>query len=118
MDLLDFDYFNYTDANHSDILTDDEENSFSFIFIIYGVVIFFGVLGNASLFITIYIQPSGRPKNPLLAALCMADLLVVGISAPLTLFKITLKHHPWFITETGCKAIYLLQVGKIQCPFN
>lgn len=111
------DLFNYinennlTDYNQSKFHTSYEEDElYPLIFVFYGTVIFFGVLGNASLFVTIYLQPSSRLRNPLLVALCFADLLVSGVSAPLTLFKITLNKEPVIISELGCKTIYLMQV--------
>lgn len=110
------DFLDFYNPNNSTLSYNNEFNStdtvedFPLIFILYGFVIFFGVLGNAALFVTIYFQPSGRLRNPILVALCLADLLVSGISAPLTLFKITLNREPLFISELGCKIIYLMQV--------
>lgn len=92
----------FNDVFHSEILI--------LLVICYGIVIFGGVLGNSGLAVSLCLQQSGRIRNPLLVAQCLADLLVAGVSAPLTiiLFSFTLK--PWTLSLIGCKTIYFMQV--------
>ena len=54
------------------------------LIILYGIVVFSGVCGNSTLLISLCSQSTTRVKNPLLLALCAADLLVTMVSAPLT----------------------------------
>ena len=81
---------------------------------LYGVVVFGGVLGNASLVITLCSQPSGRLRNPLLVALCLADLMVSGVSAPLTIVALVFTYNTWTLPSIGCKTIYYMQVNLFR----
>lgn len=96
----------FNDVFHSEILI--------ILVACYGIVIFGGVLGNSGLAVSLCFQQSGRIRNPLLVAQCLADLLVSGVSAPLTiiLFSFTLK--PWTLSLIGCKTIYFMQVWCIH----
>lgn len=78
--------------------------------ILYCIVVFGGVFGNASLVITLCTQTPTRFRNPLLVALCLADLMVTGVSAPLTIVALALANQTWSLTVTSCKTIYFMQV--------
>lgn len=78
--------------------------------ILYCIVVFGGVFGNASLVITLCTQTPTRFRNPLLVALCLADLMVTGVSAPLTIVTLALANQTWSLTVTSCKTIYFMQV--------
>jgi hypothetical protein len=78
---------------------------------LYGIVVFAGIFGNASLVITLFSQPSGRLRNPLLVALCLADLLVSGVSMPISIVMIVLAHKTWTLSALGCKAVHYMQVS-------
>lgn len=82
------------------------------LFVLYAIVIFGGIFGNASLVISICAQKSGRLRKPLLFALCVADLLVVGVSAPLSIVLLSLAYDPWPLHLVGCKAIHYLRVRR------
>jgi hypothetical protein len=84
---------------------------------LYGIVVFAGIFGNASLIITLFSQPSGRLRNPLLVALCLADLLVSGVSAPITIVMLVLAHKTWTFSSIGCKAIHYMQVSILLLLF-
>lgn len=78
--------------------------------ILYSIVVFGGVFGNASLIITLCSQTSTRFRNPLLVALCLADLMVTGVSAPLKTVALVLDNQTWLFTAASCKIIYFMQV--------
>lgn len=82
------------------------------MFIVYFVVIVAGVFGNASLVLTICTQTSARFRNPLLVALCVADLMVTAVSAPLTILIMVMTQQRWSVASLGCKAIYFMQVSQ------
>lgn len=83
--------------------------------ILYFIVVVGGVFGNGSLIITLYTQSSARLRNPLLVAVCVADMLVSGIAAPISIFTLAmLLHHKnaWSIPSTfTCKSTHFLQVS-------
>lgn len=104
---------NGTDANGNN----NDHNWFNsdallILFVLYAIVIFGGIFGNASLIISICAQKSGRLRKPLLFALCVADLLVVGVSAPLSIVLLSLAYDPWPLQLMGCKAIHYLRVRQ------
>lgn len=86
--------------------------------ILYCIVVFGGVFGNASLVITLCTQTPTRFRNPLLVALCLADLMVSGVSAPLTIVALALANQTWSLTVTSCKIIYFMQVNSISLYCN
>lgn len=90
-------------------------NAILLLFICYAVVIFGGVFGNATLVFSICSQPTGRLRRPLLFALCLADLAVVCISAPLTIVLLSLAYASWPLQSIGCKAIHYLRVSAMHC---
>lgn len=104
-------------------IDDDESSLISnfWIFLLitlYCIVVLGGVFGNASLIITLYTQSSARLRNPLLVALCLADLMVTGVAAPLTIVTLILVTRKTTITELLCKSILFMQViGLIGCSF-
>lgn len=82
----DYDYGNFSLGNPYDV---DSEHSISpltllLLAVSYGLVVFGGVVGNSTLVLTLCSASSVRLRNPLLLAVCIADLLVTGISAPVT----------------------------------
>lgn len=83
------------------------------LIILYCIVVFGGVFGNASLVITLCTQTSTRFRNPLLVALCVADLMVTGVSAPLTIVALAITNHTsWTVAGLTCKTIYFMQVSE------
>lgn len=77
----------------------------------YGFVVFGGVLGNATLVLTLCSASSVRLRNPLLLAVCVADLFVTGISAPVTLLNLALNRKTKTLPLVVCKIIHYIQVG-------
>lgn len=84
------------------------------LFIVYFIVIVAGVFGNASLVLTICTQTSARFRNPLLVALCVADLMVTGVSAPMTILIMVMTEQRWSVTSLGCRAVLFVQVCNIE----
>lgn len=80
------------------------------LIILYCVVVIGGIFGNASLIITLYTQSSARLRNPLLVALCLADLMVTGVAAPLTVVTLMLVARKTITSAIVCKSIYFMQV--------
>lgn len=80
------------------------------LIILYVIIVIGGVFGNASLIITLYTQSSARLRNPLLVALCLADLMVTGVSAPLTIVTLILMAQNAIRSTIVCKLIYFMQV--------
>lgn len=79
--------------------------------LLYTLVIGGGVFGNASLLLTVLTQTSARFRNPLLVALCVADLMVAAVAAPLTLFALLAMQQRWSLSTFQCKSIYFMQVS-------
>lgn len=108
---------NYTGAIVYD--GDVEENAIPSITLLimaisYGLVVFGGVLGNAALVLTLCSASSIRLRNPLLLAVCIADLLVTGISAPVTLLNLAMNRKTKSLPLVVCKVIHYIQVRLIQ----
>lgn len=83
--------------------------------LLYALVIGSGVFGNASLLLTICTQTSARFRNPLLVALCAADLMVAAVAAPLTLVALLAMQQRWALSSLECKGIYFMQVsGRVN----
>lgn len=80
------------------------------LIILYCVVVLGGIFGNASLIITLFTQSSARLRNPLLVALCLADLIVSGVAAPLTVVALILDAHKTITSTLICKLIHFAQV--------
>lgn len=83
------------------------------LIILYGIVVFSGVCGNSTLLISLCSQSTTRVKNPLLLALCAADLLVSLVSAPLTIVGVLLRHSrtlSFSMANVGCKVFHYMQV--------
>lgn len=78
--------------------------------LLYVLIICGGVFGNASLLLTICTQTSARFRNPLLVALCVADLMVAGVAAPLTLLALLTVQQRWSLSALECKSVYFMQV--------
>lgn len=83
-----------------------------FMAISYGLVVFGGVLGNATLLLTLCSASSVRLRNPLLLAVCIADLLVTGISAPVTLLNLAMNRKTKTLPLELCKVIDFIQVRE------
>ncbi|XP_070505086.1 cholecystokinin receptor-like [Chironomus tepperi] len=83
------------------------------LIILYGIVVFSGICGNSTLLISLCSQSTARVKNPLLLALCTADLLVSLVSAPLTIIGVILRMQSrtmsYVVVNIGCKAFHYLQ---------
>jgi hypothetical protein len=83
------------------------------LIILYGIVVFSGGFGNSTLLISLCSQSAARTRNPLLVALCSADLLVSLVSAPLTIIGILLRQSSITtvpLANIGCKLFHYLQV--------
>lgn len=103
----------------SDDIDNESISSLSLLtlIVLYGIVVFSGIIGNVTLLITLCSQSSSRLRNPLLLALCLADLLVTGVSAPLTIVVLIFKHSshtPWSFLNVGCKAFHYMQVNRVK----
>ncbi|XP_058981087.1 uncharacterized protein LOC101897900 [Musca domestica] len=97
---------------------DRDENSIPsltllFMAISYGLVVFGGVLGNATLLLTLCSASSVRLRNPLLLAVCIADLLVTGISAPVTLLNLAMNRKTRTLPLQLCKVIDFIQATPV-----
>ncbi|XP_061396336.1 uncharacterized protein LOC133331967 [Musca vetustissima] len=97
---------------------DRDENSIPsltllFMAISYGLVVFGGVLGNATLLLTLCSASSVRLRNPLLLAVCIADLLVTGISAPVTLLNLAMNRKTKALPLQLCKVIDFIQATPV-----
>lgn len=83
------------------------------LIVLYAIIILGGIFGNASLIVTLYTQSSARLRNPLLVALCMADLMVTGVSAPITIITMILIAQKTFWSTTFiCRVICFVQVSS------
>lgn len=83
------------------------------LIVLYVIIILGGIFGNASLLVTLYTQSSARLRNPLLVALCTADLMVTGISAPITVITVILISKGSFsLTAFICRLISFAQVSQ------
>lgn len=80
------------------------------LFFIYAVVIFGGIFGNAALLFSICSQPSGRRRKPLLFCLCVADILVLAVSAPASIALLSFSSRSWNLGLFGCKIMQYLKV--------
>ncbi|KAL9874703.1 cholecystokinin receptor type A isoform 2-T2 [Glossina fuscipes fuscipes] len=107
---------NETFVNPYDVTTDlNNISSLTLMFMafLYGLVVIFGVLGNASLVLTLCSAHSVRLRNPLLLAVCLADLLVTGISAPMTLLNLAMNGKTNSLTLVICKIINFVQLMPV-----
>lgn len=83
------------------------------LIILYGIIVFSGVCGNSTLLISLCSQSTTRVKNPLLLALCAADLTVTLVSAPLTIIGVLLRQSrtlSFSMANIGCKVFHYMQV--------
>lgn len=115
-----FDYDNYgnftlIDPYDIDTGADTEHAIPSFTILLlaisYGLVVFGGVVGNSTLVLTLCSASSVRLRNPLLLAVCVADLLVTGISAPVTLLNLAMNRGTRSLPLALCKLIHYVQVS-------
>lgn len=122
----DFDYDNYgnftlIDPYDFDTGADSEHAIPSFTILLlaisYGLVVFGGVVGNSTLVLTLCSASSVRLRNPLLLAVCVADLLVTGISAPVTLLNLAMNRGTRSLPLALCKLIHYVQVS-ITTKYN
>lgn len=106
-------------ANSSAVNLNEHENDASIIsnywlvllIILYCVVVLGGIFGNASLIVTLFTQSSARLRNPLLVALCLADLMVTGVAAPLTVVALVFDARKTITSTLICKLIHFIQVS-------
>ncbi|XP_023166297.2 alpha-2A adrenergic receptor [Drosophila hydei] len=117
-----FDYDNYgnftlIDPYDIDTGADTEHAIPSFTILLlaisYGLVVFGGVVGNSTLVLTLCSASSVRLRNPLLLAVCVADLLVTGISAPVTLLNLAMNRGTRSLPLALCKLIHYVQVMPV-----
>lgn len=109
-------------VNATDAKLGDDENNASIItnywmlllIVLYCFVALGGIFGNASLIVTLFTQSSARLRNPLLVALCLADLMVTGIAAPLTCIALVLDARKTITTTLICKLIHFAQVSHYK----
>lgn len=110
-------YGNFTLTNPYDIESGaDTEHAIPSLTILllaisYGLVVFGGVVGNSTLVLTLCSASSVRLRNPLLLAVCIADLLVTGISAPVTLLNLAMNRGTRSLPLLLCKLIHYVQVS-------
>lgn len=112
-----------SDAEAFDDPNDEFLTSLSLLMLIilYGIVVFSGVCGNSTLLISLCSQSTTRVKNPLLLALCAADLLVSLVSAPLTIVGVLLRHSrslSFSMANVGCKVFHYMQVRNFHIVFT
>lgn len=81
------------------------------LIVLYCLVVLGGIFGNASLIVTLFTQSSARLRNPLLVALCLADLLVTGVAAPITIIALILDARKVISSTFICKLIHFAQVS-------
>lgn len=86
-----------------------------YIFIIYAIIIFGGVFGNLTLIFSICSQPSSIKRKPFLFLLCIADLLVLIVSAPLSITLLSLASNSWTLGSISCKTMNYLKVNIEDC---
>ncbi|XP_037731727.1 uncharacterized protein LOC119562580 isoform X2 [Drosophila subpulchrella] len=111
----DYDYGNFSLGNPYDL---DPESRLSLLPLLlmavsYGMVVFGGVLGNSTLVLTLCSASSVRQRNPLLLAVCIADLMVTGISAPITFINIAMSRRTRSLPLVLCKFIQYIQVMPV-----
>ncbi|SPP86109.1 uncharacterized protein LOC117588095 [Drosophila guanche] len=121
--VTDFDYGNFSLINPYDLDAvagggGDSENAISSLTLLllavsYGLVVFGGVVGNSTLVLTLCSASSVRLRNPLLLAVCIADLLVTGISAPVTLLNLAMNRRTRSLPLVLCKVIHYIQVMPV-----
>lgn len=109
----DYDYGNFSLDDPYDSV--DSEHAISSLTLLllavsYGLVVFGGVVGNSTLVLTLCSASSVRLRNPLLLAVCIADLLVTGISAPVTLLNLAMNRRTQSLPLVLCKVIHFIQV--------
>lgn len=83
------------------------------LIVLYCIVVLGGIFGNASLIVTLFTQSSARLRNPLLVALCLADLMVTGVSAPLTVVALILDARKTITSTFICKLMHFMQVCQV-----
>ncbi|XP_034100171.2 alpha-2A adrenergic receptor [Drosophila albomicans] len=118
----DFDYDNYGNFtitnSYGPEASGDTEHAIPSITILllaisYGLVVFGGVVGNSTLVLTLCSASSVRLRNPLLLGVCIADLLVTGISAPVTLLNLAMNRGTRSLPLLLCKLIHFVQVMPV-----
>ncbi|XP_052837287.1 uncharacterized protein LOC128253140 [Drosophila gunungcola] len=113
----DFDYGNFSLENPYDMDMDPEHSisplTLLLLAVSYGLVVFGGVVGNSTLVLTLCSASSVRLRNPLLLAVCVADLLVTGISAPVTLLNLAMSRRTRSLPLVLCKVIHYIQVMPV-----
>lgn len=92
-----------------------DSGTLAFLIILYATTILGGVLGNASLILSLCSSASVRLRNPLLLALCFADISVAMFSAPSTITTAILSRQThWKLSTTLCKVLNFLEVSSIK----
>lgn len=86
-------------------------NTLLFLIVLYGITIVGGFIGNASLIISLCSSASVRLRNPLLLALCFADISVAIFSAPSTISTAIIYKTQLQLSTSICKILHFLQVS-------
>lgn len=110
---------NLEDVSSNESSTEDlfyanelESSSLAFLIILYATMILGGVLGNASLILSLCSSASVRLRNPLLLSLCFADISVAIFSATSTITTaVLIRQTQWKLSTTLCKILNFLEVS-------
>jgi hypothetical protein len=103
--------FKNTTTESDELVETANENTASItLIVVYGLVIISGIFGNVTLLVTLCSQSSSRLRNPLLLALCLADLLITAVAAPWSL--VNAWNGSWSIVNASCKAFHYVQVSS------
>ncbi|KAJ1526094.1 hypothetical protein ONE63_009259 [Megalurothrips usitatus] len=74
---------------------------------LYGVVLTVGVVGNVAIVAAIMSQPGGRSRSLLLLQLCASDLLVCGVTVPVSAAAVA--SSSWTLGAFACKLAFFFQ---------
>lgn len=89
-----------------------KSDSVLLLFILYATIVFGGVFGNVTLIFSICSHPTSRRRKPLLFCLCVADMLVLVVSAPISIAFLSLSAHSWTLGLFGCKVMQFFKVNS------
>ncbi|XP_050746222.1 uncharacterized protein LOC108021868 isoform X3 [Drosophila biarmipes] len=111
----DFEYENFSLGNPYELDPKSGISSLSLLLLAvsYGLVVFGGVVGNFTLVLTLCSASSVRLRNPLLLAVCIADLMVTGISAPVTFINLAVNSRTSSLPLKLCKFIQYIQIMPV-----
>ncbi|KAK3929930.1 Alpha-2 adrenergic receptor [Frankliniella fusca] len=78
---------------------------------LYGVVLTVGVVGNVGIVAAIMSQPGGRSRSLLLLQLCASDLLVCGVTVPVSAAAVA--SSSWTLGAVACKTAFFFQTMPV-----